>query len=293
LTGRSFHAPVLSGEAIEFLLREPGGIYIDGTLGGGGHAEAILSRLSGGGRVIAFDLDEEAIRFAAQRLEAFSSRLTIIRANFNSMRPELESLAIRKVDGILLDLGVSSFQLDNSNLGFSFRGDGDIDMRMDRRQTLTGWDVVNSYREEELREILWTYGEERHGRRIAKKIVAARPIGTTVRLRDVVGSAVGGRFLTKTLARVFQAIRIEVNSELSNLETALRGSLELLAAGGRIAVISYHSLEDRIVKRFFREHPAEFRILTKKPVVPSDDEIAGNTRARSARLRAAERLPDQ
>jgi 16S rRNA (cytosine1402-N4)-methyltransferase len=273
------------------LLTEPEGIYVDGTLGGGGHTEEICSRLSGRGKVIAFDVDDEAVRFAAKGLVEHASGLTIVRANFNTMRPELKLLGITKINGILLDLGVSSFQLDNSDLGFSYRGEGNIDMRMDRRQTMTGWDVVNSYREEDLRTILWNFGQERHGRRIAKKIVAARPIDSTIRLRDVVGSAVGGRYLTKTLSRVFQAIRIEVNKELESLEAALRDSLELLLPGGRVVIISYHSLEDRIVKSFFRLHTAELRILTKKPIVPSDEEIAANTRARSARLRAAERQP--
>jgi len=293
LIGKSFHAPVLVEQALSFLLQEPEGIYVDGTLGGGGHTEAICSRLSGTGRVIAFDVDEEAIRFAASRLAAYSSRLITIRSNFNSMRSELRLLNITEVNGILLDLGVSSFQLDNNDLGFSFRGEGHIDMRMDRRQTVTGWDVVNTYREEDLRTIIWTFGEERYGRRIAKKIVAARPIDSTMHLRDVVGSAVGGRFLTKTLARVFQAIRIEVNKELESLEAMLRDSLQLLAPGARVVVISYHSLEDRIVKSFFRLHPAELKILTKKPVMPGDEEIAANKRARSARMRAAERLPQE
>jgi 16S rRNA (cytosine1402-N4)-methyltransferase len=290
LIGRSFHAPVLPEQVVSFLLQDPGGIYVDGTLGGGGHTEAICSRLSGNGRVVAFDVDEEAIRFAKLRLDAYAPRVTTVRANFSNMRSELELLDITGVNGILLDLGVSSFQLDNSDLGFSFRGEGHIDMRMDRRQPLTGWDVVNSFSEESLRTILWTFGEERHGRRIAKMIVAARPIESTVRLREVVASAVGGRYLTKTLARVFQAIRIEVNKELVNLEKALLEAPSLLLPGGRMVVISYHSLEDRIVKTFLRSHPAELRILTRKPIMPSDEEISGNKRARSARMRVAERL---
>lgn len=280
-------------QALSFLLQDPEGTYIDGTLGGGGHTEAICGKLSGAGRVIAFDVDEEAIRFAVSRLGEYSSRLTTIQANFNCMRSELGRLNITAVNGILLDLGVSSFQLDNSDLGFSYRGEGRIDMRMDRRQTVTGWDVVNTYREEDLRTILWTFGEERYGRRIAKKIVAARPIDSTMHLRDVVGSAVGGRFLTKTLARVFQAIRIEVNKELESLEATLRDSLQILAPGARVVVISYHSLEDRIVKSFFRLHPGELKILTRKPVVPADEEVEANKRARSARMRAAERLPQE
>lgn len=290
---RSFHAPVLPEQAVSFLLQDPEGIYVDGTLGGGGHTVAICRRLSGNGRIIAFDVDEEAIRYSTDRLDKDAARLTVVRANFSNMLTELRLLDITGVNGILLDLGVSSFQLDNSDLGFSFRGDGHIDMRMDRRQTTMGWDIVNKYSEEDLRTILWKFGEERHGRRIAKRIVASRPIDSTVRLRDVVGSAVGGRYMTKTLARVFQAIRIEVNRELENLGAALRDSLALLNPGGRIVVISYHSLEDRIVKTFFRLHPAELAILTKKPLTASEEEVSGNPRARSAKMRAAERLPHQ
>jgi 16S rRNA (cytosine1402-N4)-methyltransferase len=240
--------------------------------------------------VIAFDVDEEAIRHATLRLGGTSSRVTFVRANFNNMQAELKLLGITGVNGILLDLGVSSFQLDNSDLGFSFRADGHIDMRMDRRQTTTGWDIVNTYREEDLRTILWKFGEERHGRRIARRIVASRPIDSTVRLRDVVGSAVGGRYLTKTLARVFQAIRIEVNRELESLERILQTSLSFLKPEGRIVVISYHSLEDRIVKTFFRSHAADLEILTKKPITVSDQEIEVNPRSRSAKMRVAEHL---
>ena len=291
MIGRSFHAPVLQEQAVSFLFQDPEGIYVDGTLGGGGHTEALCNKLSERGRVIAFDVDEEAIRSATQNLGKSARSVTMIRANFSNVRTELEKLGVTAVNGILLDLGVSSFQLDNSSLGFSFRGEGNIDMRMDRRQTVTGWDVVNTYREEDLRSILWTFGEERHGRRIARKIVAARPIESTLALRDVIASAVGGKFLTKTLARVFQAIRIEVNKELENLRTVLQDSLLLLTPGGRIVVIAYHSLEDRIVKSFFRLHPGRLKVLTKKPIVPSDAEIAGNARARSAKMRVAERIP--
>jgi 16S rRNA (cytosine1402-N4)-methyltransferase len=290
LTERSFHAPVLPEQAVSFLVQDPDGTYVDGTLGGGGHTDLIRAKLSGNGRVIAFDVDEEAIRHATLRLGGTSSHVTFVRANFNNMQAELKLLGITGVNGILLDLGVSSFQLDNSDLGFSFRADGHIDMRMDRRQTTTGWDIVNTYREEDLRNILWKFGEERHGRRIARRIVASRPIDSTVRLRDVVGSAVGGRFLTKTLARVFQAIRIEVNRELESLERILQSSLSLLNPEGRIVVISYHSLEDRIVKTFFRSHTADLAILTKKPITVSDEEIGVNPRSRSAKMRVAEHL---
>jgi 16S rRNA (cytosine1402-N4)-methyltransferase len=211
------------------------------------------------------------------------------------------------IDGLLLDLGVSSFQLDDASKGFSFRLDETIDMRMDRRLSVSGRDVVGTFSETDLAEIIWKYGEERNSRRIARAIVNRRPIATTRALRDAVLSVVGERFLTKTLARVFQAIRIHVNNELENLEKALRAALQVLSPGGRLAVISYHSLEDRIVKDFFRQHAAaiipsgnkyvadmivvpRLKLLTKKPVAPSPAEAERNPRARSAKLRVAERV---
>jgi 16S rRNA (cytosine1402-N4)-methyltransferase len=303
----AYHEPVLRDEVLRYLVTDAGGTYVDATVGGGGHAEEICKRLTGHGRLICLDVDEDALHAAGERLHRFGNHVTIVRANFNNLRGELHSLGIASIQGLLLDLGVSSHQLDEGTKGFSFRADERLDMRMDRRQRLTGWDVVNTYQEAVLAKVLWEFGEERASRRIARKIVEARTVETTGALRSVVESAVGKQFLTKTLARVFQAIRMEVNGELKNLEKALADSREALSVGGRIVVLSYHSLEDRIVKEFFRKESAEkmysghkyvddialipvFRILTRKPVVASDIEAERNPRARSAKMRAAERI---
>lgn len=308
-----YHDPVLRDEAIRFLITPAGRVFVDGTVGGGGHAEEICRRMSPGARLVCFDADEEAIRFAEQRLKTFSGRVLFVRANFSGLVLELRSRDIHTIDGLLLDLGVSSVQLDDPSKGFSFRSDEAIDMRMDRRQTLSGLDVVNTYSEGDLAEIIWKYSEERNSRRIARAIISRRPLTTTGALRSAVLSATGERFLTKTLARVFQAIRIHVNNELENLETVLLGALQVLSPGGRLVVISYHSLEDRIVKNFFRQHSASvipsgnkyvadriavprLTLLTRKPVVPSPAEVERNPRARSAKLRVAVRiyaLPEQ
>ncbi|MBP1654258.1 MAG: mraW, partial [Bacteroidetes bacterium] len=251
--------------------------------------------------------DDDAIRFASGRLESFRDRVTFVRANFRALRPELRRLGIERIGGLLLDLGVSSFQIDQGTRGFSFQAAGPLDMRMDRRQAVSAREVVNGYGEAALADVIFRYGEERSARRVARRIVARRPIESTADLRDAVGEAVGQRFLTKSLARVFQALRIEVNRELENLETVLRDAVEMLLPGGRCVVISYHSLEDRIVKQFFRnasrrtapsghklvpdtELTPLLKIVTPHPVEPSAEETRGNPRARSARMRVAERL---
>ncbi|MBI5473938.1 MAG: 16S rRNA (cytosine(1402)-N(4))-methyltransferase RsmH [Ignavibacteriae bacterium] len=303
----SFHTPVLRDESVKFLVSDSDGTYVDGTLGGGGHAQAICERLGTKGRLIGLDADEDALRAATRRLEKYAEHVTFVHSNFRYLRAELARLGVGRVSGILLDLGVSSYQIDEESKGFSFRGDEKIDMRMDRRQALTGWDVVNSYDVDRLAEVIWKYGEERNSRRIARRLVDARPVQTTGALAAVVESAVGKKFLVKTLARVFQAIRIEVNDELRSLEQVLTDSVELIAPGGRIVVIAYHSLEDRIVKMFFRNASLDripsghkyvpdtvvfptLRILTKSPVLASEEEVAHNPRARSAKMRVAERL---
>ena len=302
-----YHDPVLRDKAIELLVLPEGRVFVDGTVGGGGHAEEICRRMSDVATLVCFDADEDAIRFSQQRLGAYAARLIYVHSNFSNLEPELRSRNIHSVDGLLLDLGVSSFQLNDPSKGFSFRSDDSIDMRMDRRQPLSGMDVVNTYEERDLADILWKYGEEKDSRRIAKAILKGRPVRTTGALREIVSSIVGGRYLTKTLARVFQAIRIHVNGELENLERVLDSSVKLLAPAGRLVVISYHSLEDRIVKNFMRQQAAsvvpsgnkymadtivipKFRLLTKRPLIPSEQEVDRNPRARSARLRAAERL---
>jgi 16S rRNA (cytosine1402-N4)-methyltransferase len=284
-----FHVPVLRDQVVSLLLTHPGGMYVDGTVGGGGHAEALCGRLSNEGKLIGFDIDREAIRRSTERLAQFGPRVLLIRENFSGIRTALNLRGISSIHGLLLDLGVSSFQFDEPARGFSYRHGARIDMRMDDRQSLTGWHVVNTYGEEDLSEMIKTYGEERYARRIARVLCASRPIESTQELRDVIGSAVGGRYLTKTLSRVFQAIRIEVNRELMNLEICLKDVVPMLVPGGRVAVISYHSLEDRIVKQFFRENTNGLRVITRKPLVPSPEETERNPRARSAKLRVAER----
>jgi len=310
----SYHTPVLRDEALRFLMTDVDGVYVDGTLGGGGHAEAICKQLGERGRLICFDADDDAIRFASERLsewtpseKEFAGRVTFVHSNFRNIKSELRALGVNAINGLLLDLGVSSFQIDEEAKGFSFRGDERIDMRMDRRQALSGWDVVNMYDEAKFADVLWKYGEERNSRRIARRIVEARTIESTGELASTVESAVGKKFLVKTLARVFQAIRIEVNDELRSLEQTLDDTIELMAPGGRMVVISYHSLEDRIVKTFFKSASADkipsghkyipdtvlvptLRILTKSPLEASDEETARNPRARSAKMRAAERI---
>jgi 16S rRNA (cytosine1402-N4)-methyltransferase len=259
-------------------------------------------------RLICFDADERALAAAKDRLGRFGERLLFVHSNFAHLLNELGTLHIRSIHGVLLDLGVSSLQLDDPLRGFSFREDERADMRMDQRQVFSARDVLNSYGEQELLHVLWTFGEERHARRIVRKIIASRPVETTGALRAIVESVVGQRFLTKSLARVFQAVRIEVNAELKNLERVLQDAPTLLSPGGRIVVLSYHSVEDRVVKEFFKRQAAttvpsgrkelpptvvepRLRVLTKKPITPTEPEMDRNPRARSAKLRVAERLP--
>jgi 16S rRNA (cytosine1402-N4)-methyltransferase len=302
----TYHEPVLCTEALRYLITDNSGIYVDATVGGGGHAEAICRQLGAQGKLIGFDADVDAIVEAEKRLLPYASQVTLIRDNFRSMVDTLAARGIGQVAGILFDLGVSSFQLDTGAKGFSFRADELLDMRMDRRRGLRAWDVVNTYPEERLTQVLREYGEEYGARRIARAIVRQRPVDTTGALRAVVERCVGGRFLTKSLARVFQALRIEVNEELPNLSQALGNVPGLLQPAGRCVVIAYHSLEDRIVKEFFREEASDrirsahkylpdvprapqLEILTRKPVTAGEAEQARNPRARSAKLRAAAR----
>lgn len=300
------HTPVLIDRSIDFLFTKSDGIYVDGTVGAGGHAAALCSRLGPGGQLICFDADADAIGIAMERLTGRCATLLFVHQNFNRLREELFSRDITSITGLLLDLGVSSMQLDDGAKGFSFRSDNRLDMRMDRRQQRSAVDVLNTSDELELHRILKTYGEERNAGRIARAIVASRPVETTSRLSEIIEGIIGPRFLVKTLARVFQAIRIEVNDELNVLRRVLNDAVELLVPGGRIVVITYHSLEDRIVKECFRAESAQMRasghkyipdevlkprlqLLTRKPVIPLASEIAGNPRARSAKLRAAEK----
>jgi len=293
----TYHTPVLLDEVLSFLRPRAGGTYVDCTVGGGGHSEAILDAISGNGRLVGFDRDPQAIAAAAGRLERFGASVNLVGRNFDALPHHLRQLNIDEVDGILLDLGVSSHQLDDPGRGFSFQQEGPLDMKMEAgvAGTLDGLRVVNTYPEEELKRIIREYGEERHAGRIAWRIVkerAARPIATTAELAIVVRKAVGGRFILKTLARVFQAVRIEVNDELGNLSRFLESSVPVMAPGARIVVISYNSLEDRIVKNWIRDEAktkGTLTMLTKKVVLPSDRERGENRRSRSAKLRAAER----
>jgi 16S rRNA (cytosine1402-N4)-methyltransferase len=305
-----YHAPVLVESVLQYLRPAPGGIYVDGTVGGAGHAEQILMKSSPTGRLIGFDMDSDAIAFAGKRLERFGDRAILIRDNVANIGKRLAEARIGHLDGMLLDLGVSSHQIESQERGFSFQTRNRIDMRMDSTNPLDGWTVINTYTQERLAGIFWKFGEERGARRIAKLLVQRRqnkPIDTTDELAGLIRTVAGGGNPQQTLARVFQAIRLEVNRELENLPRALNAGLELMAPGGRMVVISYHSLEDRIVKSFFRDEsktsvssgtkllpdrPAvpRLNVLTRKPVVPSPEEIALNTRSRSAKLRAAEAL---
>lgn len=306
------HKSVLLEESIESLHIRPDGIYVDGTLGGGGHSLEICRRLSDQGRLIGIDQDAAAIEAATRRLAEYKNRVTIVRSNYSNMREELGKLGITSVDGVILDLGVSSYQLDTADRGFTYREDAPLDMRMDQRQTLTAKDIVNEYSEMELYRIIRDYGEEKFAKNIAKHIVNARKektLETTGELIHVIKAAipmkmraVGGHPAKKT----FQAIRIELNRELEVLDNSLEDMIDLLNDGGRICVITFHSLEDRIVKSKFRyfEHPCtcpkEFpvcvcgkkpkgTVITRKPIVPSTEELEENKRAKSSKLRVFER----
>lgn len=286
------HQSVLLDEVIHFLEPETGGIYVDGTLGLGGHTEAILSHSAPDGRVIAFEWDESAIEKSRQRLAGFGSRITIVRRNFAEFALGMTEVGVAEVDGILIDIGLSSLQLDQGGRGFSFQRDEPLDMRMDIRRKITAATLLASCSEEELADIFFYYGEERQARPIAAEIVRARTheeIATSKQLVSIVARAVPKRFHPKRInvaTKVFQALRIAVNTELENLAGILDTAVAFLKPGGRFCVISFHSLEDRMVKRKFREN-SELEIITARPIQPGAVEIARNPRARSARLRVA------
>lgn len=305
------HRPVLLDEVIEYLNIDPSGIYVDGTIGGGGHALAIVQRLTTG-RLIGLDQDEEAIDAAGMRLKDYKDKVTIVRSNFHEIKDVLNELNIDKANGILLDLGVSSHQLDTPERGFSYREDAPLDMRMDQRHKKTARDIVNEYSEAELYRIIRDYGEDRFAKNIAKHIVRARqdkPIETTFQLNEIIKAAIPAKVRATSghpSKRTFQAIRIELNRELDVLKESLDDMIDLLKPGGRLAIITFHSLEDRIVKENFKVNenpcicPPDFpvcvcgrkpkgRIITKKPVLPSEEEIEENSRSKSAKLRVFER----
>lgn len=309
---RFSHRSVLLDECIEALDIKEDGIYVDGTAGGGGHSYEIAKRLKNG-LLIAIDQDAAAIEAASAKLSPFGDRVKVVRDNFSNLASVCKSLGIEKIDGLLLDLGVSSHQLDTANRGFSYMADAPLDMRMDKRAALDAFRVVNEYSESELKRIFWEYGEERYSGKIAAKIVAQRaeqPIHTTGELVHIIRSAIpagmreGGSHPAK---RTFQAIRIEVNKELNVIAPAIDSAVQLLDEGGRIAIITFHSLEDRIVKQRFadlasgcecpRDFPVcvcgkrpEVRLVNRKPILPTKEELEVNPRSHSAKLRVAERL---
>jgi len=307
------HRSVLLEETIKELRIKPDGIYVDGTLGGGGHSFEIASRLGEGGRLIGIDQDEAAVEAAGERLLSFGDKVTIIRNNYQNTRSVLLSLAVSGIDGMLLDLGVSSYQLDTAERGFSYRYDTALDMRMDQRQTLTAGDIVNQYEERELFRIIRDYGEDRFAQNIAKHIVRAReikPIETTGELNGIIRAAIPARLRAEgghPSKRTFQAIRIECNRELEVLEESLEELIELLNPGGRLCIITFHSLEDRIVKNAFRkaENPctcppsfpvcvcgrkSKGKVITGKPILPPEEERNENPRSKSAKLRVFEKV---
>lgn len=307
------HYSVLLNETIENLNIKPDGIYVDGTLGGGGHAYQVALRLSEKGRLIGIDQDADAIAAAGERLKEFGDKITIIRSNYANMKEELHRIGVEKVDGIVLDLGVSSFQLDTPERGFTYRDENaPLDMRMDDRQSLTAKDIVNGYSEMDLYRIIRDYGEDKFAKNIAKHIVqerAKKPIETTGELTEIIRASIpmkvqvtGGH----PAKRTFQAIRIELNKELEVLQNNLDDMIDLLNPGGRICIITFHSLEDRIVKSNFKRNenpctcPSDFpvcvcgkvskgKVITRKPILPSEKELEENSRSKSAKLRVFER----
>ncbi len=313
MSGAFHHIPVLLDEVLGFLEPERGGIFIDGTLGGGGHAEAVLRRLPEPGKLIGIDRDWEAVRAAKDRLQAYGNRFTALHGNFFNMAALLAVIGVSEANGILLDLGVSSYQLDTPERGFSYRNDAPLDMRMDTTAALTAREVVNTYSQEALARVLWEYGEERFSRRIAERICRMReqcPIENTLQLADIVREAIPAKYRNEPqhpARRTFQALRIEVNGELKELDRAVEGACDLLQKGGRLCIITFHSLEDRIVKQAFRrfENPCtcppsapicicgkvpKAKILTKKPLTASDQEAAENSRSNCAKLRCIEKI---
>lgn len=305
------HISVLLNETIEGLKINPNGIYVDGTLGGGGHSFEICKQLSDKGRLIGIDQDDAAIEAASERLEEYQSKVTIIRSNYCNMQQVLKQNGIEGVNGIVLDLGVSSYQLDTLDRGFSYKYDTDLDMRMDRRQKLSAKEIVNTYSERELFRIIKDYGEEQFAQNIAKHIVAKRSeqeIKTTFELNEIIKASIPAKMRVNghPSKKTFQAIRIECNKELDVLRDSLNGMIDLLDIGGRLCIITFHSLEDRIVKSAFRENenpcicPPEFpvcvcgkvskgKVITRKPILPTEDEIAINKRSKSAKLRIFEK----
>lgn len=307
------HISVLLDETVDSLNIKPNGTYVDGTLGGGGHSLEICKRLGDGGRLIGIDQDMDAIKAATERLSDYSDKVAIVHSNYQDIDSVLKGLAIGGVDGIILDLGVSSYQLDNVDRGFTYREDTPLDMRMDQSNPMTAKDIVNDYSEEELFHVIRDYGEDGFAKNIAKHIVRARqekPIETTGELNEIIKAAIPAKMRQGTghpSKKTFQAIRIELNKELEVLENSLDKMIELLNPGGRLSIITFHSLEDRIVKNIFRKNmnpctcPPGFpvcvcgkaptgKVITRKPIIPSSEELEDNKRAKSSKLRVFEKV---
>jgi 16S rRNA (cytosine1402-N4)-methyltransferase len=305
----SFHTPVLLKESVRYLITNPSGVYFDATLGFGGHSEQILNKLNEEGVLVATDVDKDSFTFSKKKFRD-DKRARLYNFNFSLIDSISKIEFVSFFDGIIADLGVSSFQLDNPSSGFTYRTETKLDLRMDKSRVISAADIINSFSEEEIADIIYRHGEEKNSRKIAKAIIDKRKnkkIETTMELREVLEEITLPRYLSKTLSRVFQALRIYVNDELETLKSFLVKAVDLLKVKGRIVVISYHSLEDRIVKEHFKyetldcvcpkDYPVckcdkeqRLKILTKKPVTPSEGEISINIRARSAKLRAAERV---
>lgn len=305
-----YHIPVLYEETLDNLVWNPDGVYVDCTLGGGGHSEGILERLSDKGHLIAIDQDQAAIDYASKRLEKYKGKFTIFKNNFSNIQTVVYLAGYDKVDGILMDIGVSSKQLDDGERGFSYKHNARLDMRMDRNSPLSAYEVVNEYSEEELARVIYEYGEDRNSRRIARAIVKKReekPIETTDDLVGAILSCMKGKSKKHPAKQTFQAIRIEVNKELDVLKNTIESAVDLLATDGRLAIITFHSLEDRIVKNEFRllakdcicppelpicmcDKEAKIKILTRKPIEPGKEELENNNRSHSSKLRVCERL---
>ncbi len=300
----------MTEEVIRFLAVQPGGRYVDCTLGPGGHSRAILEAASPGGVLLGLDADPAAVQLATEALSDFAGSVRLVNANFRELGEVCSRYEFEPIHGVLFDLGVSSLQLGSADRGFSFQTEAPLDMRFGPDQEMTAADLVNEYSETDLADVIWRYGEERASRRVARRIVAARPVSTTTELAEIVAKAVpgSGRRRIHPATRTFQALRIAVNDELTAIEEALDQARDILGAGGRLVAISFHSLEDRIVKQFMQresrdcicppgipvcvcDHRATLEVITRRPAKPTDKEVAVNPRSRSARLRAAERLP--
>lgn len=303
------HFSVLLDECIENLNIKPNGIYVDGTAGGAGHSSKIAERLDKG-LLIPIDQDEDAIKVITERLAPYGERVRVVRDNFSNLKQILENLSVEKIDGLLLDLGVSSYQLDTAERGFSYMADAPLDMRMDNRAARSAYTVINEYSADELKKIIYDFGEERFAPKIVAGIINARPVNTTGELVEIIKKSLPS-FARKeewsSVKRVFQAIRIEVNKELDVIAPTIEAAVNAMNEGGRIVIITFHSLEDRIVKQTFNQLasgctcPKDFpvcvcgnkpkiKVLTKKPILPSDDELAVNSRSKSAKLRVAEKI---